>query len=268
MALLFGAAMATVLLGLLAADAVWHEVRHTRRSLAYLAWEAAGSTAAALAVNILLLRAFELWARVVLFFLIAAFLFLAAAYLTVESWRRAKIRRFDAPMQDLRRRLGEAQEAFDRLTWEIQRLEREKRVEPRAQADPEENWRRIVQGWESAPGLARIRSLKTHEWREEARALDDLKLEARRRELAGELAAARDPARRDQVEAQLAIVELERVRRRSPRESQAAEAAESPLEAAKRRRDELEQEVRRIQVELRELMRQREAVLRERVVLD
>lgn len=260
--------MATVLLTILAADAIWNEVRHTRRSLALLAWEAAGSAAAALAVNVLLLRAFELWARVVLFFVFAVFLFLAAAYVTVESWRRAKIRQFDAPLQDLRRRLGEAQEAFDRLTWEIQRLERERRSEPRPQADPDANWRRVLAAWESAPGLARIRSLKTQEWREEAAALDDIALEARRRQLSAEFSAARDPGRRDQIEAQLAVVELERARRRRPQESEAAEAAENPLEAAKLRREQLEQEVRRIQVELRELMRRREAFLRDRVLLD
>lgn len=268
MALLFGASMATILLAILAADAIRNEVMHTRKSLAVLAWEVAGSVAAAAALNLLLLRAFEIWARVVLFIIFAVFLFLAAAYLTVESWRRAKVRQFDAPIQDLRRRLAQAQQSFDQLTWDIHRLERERRPEPLRLHDPEQNWRRTISDWESAPGLARLRSLKTQEWREEIAKLDDIALEARRRALTAQLTTA-DRDRHDQVSAQLAIVELERHRRRNPGEAEPASERElGPLEAAKARREAIEREVRDLQSEMRALMRRRDQFLRERVPLD
>lgn len=269
MALLFGALMATVLLAILAADTIRNEVLHTRKSLHVLAWEAAGSAAAAIALNVILLRSFELWARVLLFIVFAAFLFLAAAYLTVAGWRRAKLRQFDEPLQSLRQRLAEAQDSFDRLTWEIHRLEREQRHrEPVRSASPEEKWRRLVAEWESAPGLARLRSLKTQEWRDEIAKMDDIALEARRRALAGQVGGATGD-RRDQIEVQLAVVELERWRRRNPAEAEPArEPDQSPLESAKARRDALEREVRDIQNEMRAIMRRRDEFLNERVLLD
>lgn len=268
---LFAATLGLIFLAYLAGDALLHSVRHTPRSRRVLMAYGAASAAVAMVINLVFLRTFPLWARILLFLLLVGLLFVFSGYVAIYRWRMQKLRQFDSPLEEMRRDLQRLLTQYDQLSWEIRRLERAARlpVQPRAPREAGDDWQRIIVEWESEPGLARIRSLKTKEWREEAASLDDVALESKRRSLM-ELKDESAGEKRAQVEVQLAIVELERLgrRRQVPQEEVQEVPPHAGLEELKRRRDHLEREARELSAAIEELQRRRESYLRQPIPLD
>ncbi|MBT9260137.1 MAG: hypothetical protein KM310_10380 [Clostridiales bacterium] len=268
---LFAATLGLLFLAYLAADALLHSVRHTARSRRVLMAYGLVASGVALLINLVFLRTFPLWARLLLFILMAGLLFVFSGYAAIYRWRLQKLRQFDMPLEEMRRDLQRLLAQYDQLTWEIRRLERSARLPApsRPARDPGDEWQRVVVQWESEPGMARIRSLKTKEWREEAAGLDDGALEERRRSLM-DLREKSSGEKRAQIEVQLAIVELERLarRRQAPEEERQDGLPPAGLEELKRRRDEVEREARELSAAIEELQRRRESYLRQPIPLD
>lgn len=254
---------ALVLLGIiLAADYVVNRFRHTAKSRRVLAAEAVGAYAVSLGLVSLWLRPQRWLAGILWAGLAAVPLYLGAALVTVERWRRKKLAEFDRPIAQLRRELSRRREALDRLIWQIRELERRHRDAPTQPVrDPREEWWQRIETWQRS-GAPRVRALKVEEWRQELKGLDREALAQRRKQLEEELRAA-EGERREWLEVQWILVRLAE----APRGEEQQEDAGS-LEEARRQREREERELRRLEAELEQWQRQRAAFVRQRISLD
>jgi hypothetical protein len=258
---------ALVLLGLLvAADHIRSRFRHTARSRRLLGGLAAACYAASVGLVEALVRPGR-WAFALLWALLVWLpLYTLAALVAVERWRRRKLSGFDRAIRELRREAVRRRDALDRLTWEIRDLERHGgRRDAPPQPDDGGPWRRRIEAWQTAGGLARVRALKVAEWRAEVEGLDEAGLRERERQLEAALSGA-DAERREQLEVQLALVRL--ARPPGPAAAPPEPEPEDELAAALRRRSDEERELTRVQEELARRQRERAAFVRQKIVLD
>jgi hypothetical protein len=271
---LFWAGALVLLALILAADYIWTRFQHTGKSRRTLALEAAGSLAVAGVVIFGLRQRLDV-AGLLWTLALALPLFLLAAVATVEVWRRRKLSAFDRIIRQLRRELQRQRDELDRVIWQLRDLERRARVPQATPAAPvtregeQVRLRRQVEAWQGAGGLARIRALKVAEWEEELAGLDAAGLQARRRQLEGELPGA-VAERREALQVQLALLRLHELRGSGAVEEPASawSAADLGLEAARQRRSDGERELARLQAELEQWQRERAAFLRQRIPLD
>lgn len=279
---------ALALLGLiLATDYVLTRFQHTSKSRRTLALEGGGSLVFASALILVGFRARVGVGTVLWILLLTVILFLVLAVTTVEVWRRRKLSAFDRIIRQLRRDLQKRRENLDRLIWQMRDLERRARADaapppaaaPSGRLSREGEAARLkhqVESWEGAGGLARIRALKVGEWTEELEGMDAPAMSGRRHDLEEALHEAADE-RREAIEVQLALLRLREIERaaaavatetREPADGQAEPESTVGLEAARRRRGEEEREVARLQAELDQWQRERQAFLRQKIPLD
>jgi len=278
--------------------------RYSRRSRLALAAEAPAAVLAAAAVVRAVFRGLSGWPLAAAVGAAAVPTYIAGALVTVEVWRRLKLRRFDE-------RIGALRAGMARATDEIERLEAAggtaspaslaspaplapHRPAP-AKPDAAPRDREILDHWLEQGGSTRVRGVLAAEWEREFRGLPAGELESALRALEDELGlvvigrrdgppgAATEEERRERtaaLRARLAVGRLELARRVRTEAAAATETAPAagrrpgsldagPADAGPaRRREELRAHVAEARADLAEWQRRRSEFLRGRILLD
>lgn len=274
MLFLYASATVILLLILLAADHALRRFHHTRASRRLLAAEGMLALAAGIAIAWYgfagLAPGWRLAVGVLLALPVAALL----GFVTVEAWRKLKLQRFDREIARLRRRVDGALDELDRVRWQLDRVRREQQRQE-ADEQPREEQQRLLQRrvevWQGQGGMARLRTIKVRDWQQELRASGNDELAGRAQRLEQELRSVSDPEREETLRVQLALVELERHERRHRRPASAgarADAEAPRYEDLRARKSRFEDELRRLQEDLRRWEQRRAAFLRDRIPLD
>jgi chromosome segregation ATPase len=127
--------------------------------------------------------------------------------------------------------------------------------------------RRKLARWEQGGGLARLRTVKVRDWRREYEQLSATELETKRREIAAELENASGDER-EQLQAQLYVIELTRLDKNLSGPNQELSELEADLSQLGEQRRQIEQKLASIERELEEWREQKREFLENKVRLD
>jgi len=254
----FALLLALVLLG----DHVIHGYEHTKASKTVLLGESVPVLALGLGFGFWRHPESVLWA-VLLGLAVAVPVYVVVAFLTVEVWSRRKQGDFDKAIYSLLREQEHWQATLDRLTWQLNDLERQKartedevrKLSQRAQVLEDQ-----LQAWiEERPEEAFSRRLMRQKWLEEFSGMSVTELAARKEQL--QLAGTPEGA----VEAM--VVELALIRRAGLPGGKLGEL-EKKLRQCQEARMKAESRLQQIRQELRSWQERKTAFLRQRISLD
>ena len=197
---------------------IQNRYHHSVRSLVALGIE--GAIALFFAVALVSRTSAAGFLEVILVLSIATPFFLGMAMVTVEVWRKFKQAEYDGALRALRVREADCLEKIALLesglpggdevdsTEDYQRgevLQRHPAVDTGGVGERRRRLEAFLDEWQSTEGLARVRSLRLREWKEELGSMDDRRLMERVRELR---AATDDDPGNDQSKAQATVGEL------------------------------------------------------------
>jgi len=230
--------------------------RYTKASLAGLAGVFVCSAALSQWLARLSLPASSGLARVVVGVVITIPVFILGGTLLVEVWRRFQGGKPDIRQRDTwRDRETECLGTLAEVERELEQLSaRQREIEQENRENLDRQWRlrAAVENWEQGGGVARIRATKVQQWKEELAVLSEEGLAAREKALAAEIAVASDPVRREQLEIQKSLSELERLTRVLAQPNRSLDELKHRQASAIARKESLRQELVRIRQEAQE----------------
>lgn len=242
------------LLTYLAVDYVLTQYHHTRKSLMVLGVEAAVCLLLGLFLGFGLAE-LAWYYNVAFTVLIALPAFSVLSLVTVETWHRLKQGETDSEIGAMRQRMQDLQDQSDRLTWQVDNLERRKKTLEREHDEDLFRQRKLeneIHRWQSGSGMERIRSLRIEAWGEELSQLSDDEMALQRRDLQDQV--SRDDIEADREESlrvRLALVELEHLRRRMEEPNKKIKAIKGELEDCQRRKADVDSEIRNLDRQIR-----------------
>jgi len=253
-----------------AADHVLNRYMHSRKSLAVLGTEAG----VCLAVGLILafrLAAVAWYFQLAIAVLIALPLCTVATLITVEVWRLVKQGEYDAYLNELRGKLQELQEQSDRLTWDINRLERQKEIlekEHNTGLGEQRALEALIQSWQQGEGLARIRALRVEEWQRNFEQMSQAELTERRASLRSIVAAETDEEARNAAEVESALVSLALLDRRLSDPNRNLRRIQDELQRMRARKEKLREEGQELDREIRRWLREKSVFVNQKITLD
>lgn len=138
-------------------------------------------------------------------------LFTLFSFMVVTLWMAFLTRRFDEAIAALDSEEESILRQLESMRWRAyeraQDFSRAPKAEPRP-IDPRDEWERAVEAWEQGGGVARIRSLKVLEWREEMAGKTSRELKDDILSLTREIEEEQDEAKKEQLKARLAVYRL------------------------------------------------------------
>lgn len=274
----------------LAANRINTKYYHSIRSLSVMGIEGAVSLCVAVVISVR--TGTSGLALYLLTLAVAIPLFLAMATITLEIWRKLKQIEYDSALKALQRQEASCLEKIAELEGSIQLLppgvrgfvgqERDSAGgggqsgagEGKSAQDRKRSLETFLEEWQSAEGLARLRSLKLQEWEGDFNSLDSARLLQKVNELKRSLESHSDC---EQLKAQVVLGELILLRRGlsaearredSPSPFAGRSAAQKDVRSIDREIAEMRVELERIRRELEDWRRRREEFSRGRIRLD
>lgn len=186
--------------------------RYTKSSLAGLAGVLVMSVAAAQLVARSLFSSAHRTVQVLAGVGLAVPLFVLLGNLMAEAWKRFRPVPGAGELEEWRRREEECVARLAEVERELEVLaSRQREVEHANRESIDRQWqlRAAVEKWEQGGGVARIRATKVQQWQQEMAGLTEQELHRRRRELEDLMVEEVDPVRREQLQIQGCLVELQ-----------------------------------------------------------
>lgn len=223
---------------------LFRKYQHTRESAAIITLIAAGSLYSGWRTASSVAPGWSFGPKASIALAVGFTLFSLFTYLVVSLWTALLTRGFEDRIAGLDEEEDSIVRRLQAMRWEsykrssgdsLQNVPDSARTD-----DPAGDLRKTVESWEQGGGAARIRSLKSLEWREEALAKTPEELKEDIRSLEIEAGMEADEARREQVRARLAVVRLALMEKEPPVSEHPARKAPPPEikadEAAMRQR--------------------------------
>lgn len=253
---------------ILLADHVKNRFQHTIASRRVLAWQAVLAGAAAVAGSLVLWPHPSLLVRAGSGLLVGVPLYILMAFLTVELWRYRKQGGYDREITRLLRDRNRWQEALDRLTWELNDIEKQKARQDEEGQHQEVRRRALedqLQAWEQGgQGLTRL--FQVQKWSSELGGLSPQDLAGRKASLQAELAGG-DGEERAALAAQLTLIDLTLLRQPGG-EGGVSSHLHQRLSQCQDARFKAEKKLEQVKQELREWQERKLAFLRGKISLD
>jgi hypothetical protein len=186
--------------------------RYTKSSLAGLGGVFVTCAAVAQVVARALLPSSSRIIQVLVGIVITVPLFILLGTVMAETWKRSRVM---PPLDELEAWRRREEECLARLAEVERELEvlaaRQREVEQANREKMDRQWqlRAVVEKWEQGGGVARIRATKVQQWQQELAGLSETDLERRRQKLDDLVVGEADPVRREQLQIQRHLVELQ-----------------------------------------------------------
>ncbi len=198
-------------------------------------------------------------------------LFILAALVAVEILGRGKQRTYHDAVAALSRREQACLDSIGRIRETMQELVQRHRNAELSGGDltaRAERLNALVDRWQQAEGLARVRGLKVQEWREQLERLDPEGLSERKRCLEGELEGEADRERKEAVRVQLALLELQELGLPGSDPAEHLQLLDRRILELAQERRQLERELAEIRSEMRDWEGRRREFLAREIPLD
>lgn len=243
-----------ILLTYLSVDYVLTRYHHTRKSLMVLGVEAAVCLLLGLFLGFGLAE-LAWYYNVAFTLLIALPAFSVLSLVTVETWHRLKQGETDSEIGAMRQRMQDLQDQSDRLTWQIDNLQRRKKNLEREHDEDLFRQRKLeneIHRWQSGSGMERIRSLRIEAWSEELSDLSDGELAQQRQQLQDQVSSDHIEADREEsLRVRLALIDLEHLQRRMAEPNKKIKTIKGELEDCQRRKADVDSEIRNLDRQIR-----------------
>ncbi len=262
--------VSVILLGAyLAVDYVVTRYHHTRKSIAILSAEA---IACLILGAVLGFGLAELaWYYHVSFSLLVALpAFSVLSLITVETWHRLKQSDADSEVGVMRRRMQDLQDEVDRLTWRIDSLERKKKHLEREHDEDLFRQRKLsneIHRWQSGSGMERIRTMRVESWTEGLSRLSLDEISEKKRTLQEQLDSDSERDREEVLRVNLALLELEHLRRMMEEPNKKLQDLKEGLEESQARKSEIDAEIHKLDHQIRTYMQERDLSLDRKIEL-
>lgn len=235
--------------------------RYTKASLAGLAGVFAASAVAGQAIARGLFPSSGRALQVLAGAAITIPLFVLLGTVMAEAWKHSRTKVDLGEVQGWRRREDECVAQLAEVERELEALSgRQREVEHANREKMDRQWqlRAVVEKWEQGGGVARIRATKVQQWQQELTGLSQAELERRRRELDDLMVAEPDPVRREQLQIQAHLVELQILAGTLAQPNRQLEELRQRQASLHARREALRQELNRIRQGLTDWRRRRD----------
>ncbi|MEW6547727.1 MAG: hypothetical protein AB1446_12605 [Bacillota bacterium] len=235
--------------------------RYTKSSLAGLAGVFAGSAAAAQVISRALLPSSSRTVQVLAGAAITVPLFILLGTVMAEVWKHSRGKPTVDELEGWKRREDECLVRLAEVERELEALAaRQREVEHANREKMDRQWqlRAAVEKWEQGGGVARIRATKVQQWQQELAGLSEAELERRRREVEGLMVGEADPVRREQLQIQGYLVELQLLARTLAQPNRQLDELRQRQGALNAERDALRQDLLRIRQGLTDWRRRRD----------
>jgi len=235
--------------------------RYTKSSLAGLAGVFAGcATVAQLLARAILPTASRV-VQVLVGIFITVPLFILVGTVMAETWKRSRAAPPADELEAWRRREDDCLARLAVVERELEALAaRQREVEQANREKMDRQWqlRSAVERWEQGGGVARIRATKVQQWQQELAGLSEAELERRRQQLEELMVGEADPVRREQLQIQRHLVELQILGRALAQPGRQLDELRQQQGALHAEREKLRQELSRIRQAMQDWRRRRD----------
>lgn len=235
--------------------------RYTKSSLAGLGGVFVGCAALAQLVARGLLPTASRAVQVLVGFLVTVPLFILLGTVMAETWKRSRATPPADELEAWRRREDDCLARLAGVERELEALAaRQREVEHANREKMDRQWqlRAAVERWEQGGGVARIRATKVQQWQQELLDLSEADLERRRQELEELMVGEADPVRREQLQIQRYLVELQILGRALAQPGRQLDELRQRQGALHAERENLRQELSRIRQAMHDWRRRRD----------
>lgn len=239
---------------------------HTAESVAILTALFILANYTSLRLTYVMIPVLNTWARLVIMLPIGFIIFVGFSYVAVNLWCSFLTKDSDERIGALEEEKDDLQRQLEMWRWRhitqvpVEYPEPEQ-VAAAVASDEIQELQEFLDNWQQAGGAARVRSIKVSEWKTEAESLEDARLKTEINLLKTQMDVETDAARREQLKARVAVLEIEflsreeRFRKTTGPLDRVARNKELGPEAMRRRLQDIHGEIQLLEAQKRDFLR-------------